>query len=178
MTTQPPVPDPVEETEDEKRMRQMMASMRGGIIPSLNDDADDKEACVLSDETLDRRDHGVEMLANLAKMRAAQSSPDAFRALLEGKQAEVNLDELVSKFGTGEVKTDAEYCVHCAQTIWYDQEDRVWRHTDGEQPACRQGGGVFAEPVRNDDEVDTDDVNTDPFAQLFAKMKLQPPTTP
>lgn len=170
MSVNTPPPD---EDEEEKKMRQMMAQMRGGIIPSLSENASDEEACVLSEEILDRRDHGVEMMLNLAKMRQAQHSPEAFLALARGEQDEVDLDTLVSKFGAGAVKTDAEYCTHCAKTIWHDVDDNVWRHVDGENTACNFGGDVHAEPVRDDDEVSSDGIDLQKASTQFAALLKQ-----
>lgn len=156
MTTPPPTP---EETEDEKRMRQTIASMRGGIIPSLNETSeDDKEACVLSEETLDRRDHGVEMMENIAKMRDAQHGREAFLLLARGEENKVDLDVLVDLFGQGAVRTDQEYCKHCAKTIWFDEQDQAWRHREGENVTCVYGGDLLAEPVVQDDDIDTGDI--------------------
>lgn len=140
----------------QRAMDQMMSAMRGGQIPTLNPEAEKGESAFLDEETLDKREHGVEMLMEVAKMRAAQHNKMAFEKLLRGESYAPDLDTVVSAFGDRAIETGKEYCRYCHAAIWHDEDDSVWRHEDGERTDCgvlAPGFSAEPEPDLNADDL-------------------------
>jgi hypothetical protein len=138
----------------QRAMDQMMSAMRGGMVPTLNPDATEDEAAFLDDDTLDKREQGVEMMVEVAKMRYRQATPEAFlEAMRTGKVPGADLETIVSAFDQREIEVGKIYCKHCNAAIWHDEDDsrpgnEVFRHEVGEMIECGPVAlGMKAEPI-------------------------------